>query len=225
MISLLSVCASVCVLLPIFFFLYVVRVTPKENSRLVLHPPTYVLVFPVVSFLLKEMHDSQMLKTRSAEKYLDVRSNWEYYITRNLVIHMGPKVLSGFMCVTTDVVWNGEWIYWHTCTHHSELQVTTAPPLISTIHKSPQHPLSLFPAHCVFTRRFLVTDFNSGDSSTSRAQSPLFTASSAELTLSWTKSQSQSYFYCQTICLGVKPLETHDQRFFPNWTLAILVIT
>jgi hypothetical protein len=31
-----------------------------------------------------------------------------------------------------------------TCTHHSELQVITAPPLISTIHSSPQHPLCLF---------------------------------------------------------------------------------
>jgi hypothetical protein len=31
-----------------------------------------------------------------------------------------------------------------TDTHDSDLQVITAPPLISTIHKSPQHPLSLF---------------------------------------------------------------------------------
>jgi hypothetical protein len=31
-----------------------------------------------------------------------------------------------------------------TCTHNSELQVITVPSLISTIHKSPQHPLSLF---------------------------------------------------------------------------------
>jgi hypothetical protein len=31
-----------------------------------------------------------------------------------------------------------------TYTHDSELQAITAPPLISTIHKSPQHLLSLF---------------------------------------------------------------------------------
>jgi hypothetical protein len=31
-----------------------------------------------------------------------------------------------------------------TYTHDSELQATTAPMLISTVHKSPQHPLSLF---------------------------------------------------------------------------------
>jgi hypothetical protein len=31
-----------------------------------------------------------------------------------------------------------------TYTNNSELQAITAPPLISTIHKSPQHPLSLF---------------------------------------------------------------------------------
>jgi hypothetical protein len=31
-----------------------------------------------------------------------------------------------------------------TCTHDLELQVITAPPLISAIHKSLQHPLSIF---------------------------------------------------------------------------------
>jgi hypothetical protein len=31
-----------------------------------------------------------------------------------------------------------------TYTHDSELQAVTAPPLISTIHKPPRHPLSLF---------------------------------------------------------------------------------
>jgi hypothetical protein len=31
-----------------------------------------------------------------------------------------------------------------TYTHDLELQAITAPPLISTIHQSPQHPLSLF---------------------------------------------------------------------------------
>jgi hypothetical protein len=49
--------------------------------------------------------------------------------------------------------------------HHSELQVITAPPLISTLYRSSQHLLSLFPARCVFNRRCLTTDSNSGGSS------------------------------------------------------------
>jgi hypothetical protein len=53
-------------------------------------------------------------------------------------------------------------------THDSGLQAITAT-AISTIPKSPQHPLSLFqPA--VFTSRSLATASNSGDSSASRAQ-------------------------------------------------------
>jgi hypothetical protein len=53
---------------------------------------------------------------------------------------------------------------WTTYTHD------TAPQLISTIHKSPQHSLSHFPACCVFTSRSLATAANSGDPSASRAQ-------------------------------------------------------
>jgi hypothetical protein len=68
--------------------------------------------------------------------------------------------------VIIDGVWIGESI----CTHHSELQAITAPPLISTIRRSPQHPLSLFPACCVFTSRSLATASNSGDPSASHAQ-------------------------------------------------------
>jgi hypothetical protein len=57
-----------------------------------------------------------------------------------------------------------------TYTPHSELQVITALSLISTFYKSPQHPLSLFPARCVFKSRSLPTASNVGDSSASRAQ-------------------------------------------------------
>jgi hypothetical protein len=39
-----------------------------------------------------------------------------------------------------DGVWSGYWIYWH----NSELQVTTALSLSSTLYKPPQHPISLF---------------------------------------------------------------------------------
>jgi hypothetical protein len=40
-------------------------------------------------------------------------------------------------------------------THELELQAITTPPLLSTIHKSPQHPLSIFQP--VFTNRSLAT--------------------------------------------------------------------
>jgi hypothetical protein len=55
-----------------------------------------------------------------------------------------------------------------TYTHHSELQVVTVPLLNSTIHRSPQHPLCVFPACCVFNSFSIVTAYNSGDSSASR---------------------------------------------------------
>jgi hypothetical protein len=55
-------------------------------------------------------------------------------------------------------------------THDSELQAITAPPLISTIHKSPQQPLNLFRPARVFTSRFLATASNGGDFSPSRPQ-------------------------------------------------------
>jgi hypothetical protein len=51
-----------------------------------------------------------------------------------------------------------------TYTRHSKLQVIT---VISTIYKSPQHPLK-FPACCVFTSRSLTMASNSGDSSAPR---------------------------------------------------------
>jgi hypothetical protein len=50
-----------------------------------------------------------------------------------------------------------------TCTHDSELQVITAPPLISTLYKS-LHAKS-FPTCSVFASRSLATVYNSGDSS------------------------------------------------------------
>jgi hypothetical protein len=40
-----------------------------------------------------------------------------------------------------------------TYTHHSELHVTTALSLISTLYRSSQHPLSLLPVCCVFISR------------------------------------------------------------------------
>jgi hypothetical protein len=67
------------------------------------------------------------------------------------------NILSRFMC---DCRRGSDWwlglltIYEYT--HHTELQVITALSIISTIHKSPQHPLNPFPACCVFISRSLV---------------------------------------------------------------------
>jgi hypothetical protein len=83
------------------------------------------------------------------------------------------NVLSRVMCVTIDGVL--DWILdlLTTYTHDSKLQAITAPSLISTIHKSSQHPLSIFqPAMSspAVPRYRLV---KSGDSSASRAQASL----------------------------------------------------
>jgi hypothetical protein len=55
--------------------------------------------------------------------------------------------------VIIDRVWIGKWIYWpHTCTHHFELQAITALSLISTLDKSPQHPVltvEIFQPHAI----------------------------------------------------------------------------
>jgi hypothetical protein len=91
------------------------------------------------------------------------------------------------MCLgVCDYRWEVDWIL-HlltTCIHHSELQVITSPLLISKIHKSPQHPLSLFAACCVFNSRSLVIAYNGVDPSVPCTQ-VLITAACAELPLNW----------------------------------------
>jgi hypothetical protein len=71
-------------------------------------------------------------------------------------------LLSG---VAIGGIWIGYWVYWHTYTHHSELQVITTLSLFPTFYKSPQQPISLFPACCVLNSRSLATGSNSRDSS------------------------------------------------------------
>jgi hypothetical protein len=56
-----------------------------------------------------------------------------------------------------------------TYTHDWELQAITESPLISTVHKSPQH-YKPFPAYYVITSRSLATASDSGDCSASCAQ-------------------------------------------------------
>jgi hypothetical protein len=91
----------------------------------------------------------------------------------------------------------------HLYTHDSELQAVTTPPLTSTIHKSPQHPLNPFqPA--VFISRSLATASNSGDSSASRAQ---------VLSLSHIATDGQSV--CLSCCPA--PSGAHDQMLVTVW--------
>jgi hypothetical protein len=110
-----------------------------------------------------------------------------------------------------------------TYTDDSELPAITAPPLISIIHKSPQHPLSLFPACCIFTSRSLATASNSVESSVSRAQilrsqPPVQNSLSSlsqvkvKVTLRLTVSQS--------VNLGVEPhLRLMTRYLFLSWQL------
>jgi hypothetical protein len=70
-----------------------------------------------------------------------------------------------FRSVTIDGFWIGFWIYWHDL----ELQVITAPQLVSTLYSSLQHTLSLFQPGDL-TSRSLATTSNCGDSSASPSQ-------------------------------------------------------
>jgi hypothetical protein len=57
---------------------------------------------------------------------------------------VGGRIILSRICLTIDEVWIGELDLLITCTYHSKLQVITGPLVISTVHKTPQHPLSLF---------------------------------------------------------------------------------
>jgi hypothetical protein len=69
--------------------------------------------------------------------------------------------------------------------HRLQLHVITVLSLIYTLYKSPQHPLSHFPACCVFISRSMVTASNSGDSSASCAQVLSSQPSVQNWTLKW----------------------------------------
>jgi hypothetical protein len=110
-------------------------------------------------------------------------------------------------------------------THHWEAQVITALSLISTLYRSVAHAKS---PQFVFTRRFLATDFNNGDSSSSvltlllSGEYPTteLAGLSSQLTADWVRVRVRVRVtlrlavYRQSVCLGASPLEAHDQRFF-----------
>jgi hypothetical protein len=112
-----------------------------------------------------------------------------------------------------------------TYTYDSELQAITAPPLLSTMDKSLQHPLSPFPACYVFISRSLGTASNSGDSSASRAQ---VLSSQLPVQNCLTTDYSQRYFTTG----GLPPISSFwrqapwDSRptLFFNWTLAAIAL-
>jgi hypothetical protein len=100
-----------------------------------------------------------------------------------------------------------------TLTHNSLLHLIIAPSLISTLYSSLEHTLSL-PASSVFTSSFLVTASNEDYSSASVLTSSLngvslptvYSCQSQRVTL-------RLAAYRQSVCLGARPLETHDHRF------------
>jgi hypothetical protein len=95
-------------------------------------------------------------------------ASYRYVVYVMLLCYKMHWILSWFIC---DYRWDLEW--WldllTTYTQDSKLQAITAPPLISTIHKS-QHLLTLFTDCCVFISHSLAMADNSGDSSVSRTQ-------------------------------------------------------
>jgi hypothetical protein len=104
-----------------------------------------------------------------------------------------------------------------TYTHNSELQATTAPPLISTIHKSPQHSLRLFqPAvslPAVPWQRFLTMEILQLHALKSFLHRLPYETDLVRVRAR-VRVTLRLAVYSQSRRLGVKPLETHDQYFY-----------
>jgi hypothetical protein len=104
-----------------------------------------------------------------------------------------------------------------TCTHHSEQHVITPPSLISTLHKSPQHPPSLFPASYIFNSRSLATASNSGDSLASRAH----VVTVWRISRNWTPVNCQLYY---SAISSQPPVQnsTRNWKLTTDWVAAIV---
>jgi hypothetical protein len=93
-----------------------------------------------------------------------------------------------------------------TCTHVSELQVSTALSLIYTFYKSPQHPLSRFPACCV-NSRFLVTDIKQWRFFSFSLSGPSFKTPQNWLpTINWTIAPSLLSLSCRAQLNWISPI-------------------
>jgi hypothetical protein len=113
---------------------------------------------------------------------------------------------------------------------YTRLETTINYIAIANLHtlKLPQYPLSIFPPCCVFISRSLATTSNSGDSSASSAQvsssqPPMqncISTNSLPLSTKWARVRVRVRIplrlasYRQSVRLGARPLETHDQIFF-----------
>jgi hypothetical protein len=153
--------------------------------------------------------------------------NCQLFITNNILIsqclfHALFNILC--MCVTRNRVWIGNWIYWTLITVLSQ---------IHTLCSSLQHVLNLFSLLCLhqssgnsFERRmfpFLFLNCPRASVKIHRS-TPLThppTNSLQSAPLHWLNSELWLAVYHQSICLGIKPLEAHNLRFFstePLWS-------
>jgi hypothetical protein len=105
--------------------------------------------------------------------------------------------------VTIDEVWIGNWICWH----YSELQVITALSLFCTIYKPLGHGKSSQYSLVISWQRIH-----------SRALATLSSQLNCQPSANWIRIRVtvtlRPAVYRQSVRLGDKPLETHDQHFF-----------
>jgi hypothetical protein len=135
--------------------------------------------------------------------------------------------LSDWMMFETEELNSLYWIkYWYchvfewpltvdllmTYTHHMELQVITALLLISTLYSSLEHPLSLFPACCLFISCSLVMASNSRDSSESLIQ----VLSLNPFVQNSTLNQLTTELTPRLVAISHQPLD----RLFTGWLLS-----
>jgi hypothetical protein len=142
------------------------------------------------------------------------------------VYYMGGHGFGNKMSRFRGTTIDGVLIDWLiTYTHHSELQVIPHHSYLHSLQITTENIRSS-PAWSVFTRRFMATDLNSGDSSASRAE----VLPVRSISRNWTLSQPVKVIlrlaaYRQSVRLADKPLQTHDQRLFFKRGLEEIVLT